>query len=146
METPFFYYDRHKIISNVRKYDKRKFKLNYSVKACLFEDLINVLEPFVDGFSVSSLAEIRDVRQYASETKKAHFISPMITKKEVDEITPYGGHSIAFNSIEQLNEYKHRILEDRNPFFIRIDPEHSIIEDERYNPCRQYSKLGVLAR
>ena len=34
-------------------------------------------------------------------------------------------------------------VEPHIQIFLRINPEISIIEDDRYNPCRKYSKLGI---
>ena len=139
LENPLFYFDKGKILTSVQNYSDRNFLLNYSVKACLFEGLTKILDPFVDGFSVSSIQELKDVRK---ETKKpCHFVSPLIRDQEIDFINKYA-NSVAFNSLEQLDRLKDT-LDPYIDLYLRVNPETSLIKDDKYNPCRPFSKLGI---
>ena len=139
MKTPFFYFDNSEISRCVKKYSSRNFQLNYSVKACLFKGLVKFLDSFVDGFSVSSVNELEKVRL---ETKKPiHFVSPLIRQTEIDKINSFA-NSVSFNSLEQLDRFK-LSLNSHIKVFLRVNPEISIISDKRYDPCREYSKLGI---
>ena len=137
--TPYFLFNINKIRNNIKNYKNRKFSLNYSVKSCLFDKLIKKTEDLLDGFTVSS---IRDLKRVRKETKKPiHFVSPLITSSEVETVNRIG-NSIAFNSLGQFYRLK-KLLSSQIQSFIRINPEKSFIESNRYDPCKPYSQLGV---
>ena len=100
-KTPFFYFTSEEIKIRTQSYLPRNFKLYYSVKACLFKNLINYLDSFVDGFSVSSIAELKKTRLETS--KSIHFVSPLIRKEEISQINTLA-NSMSFNSLEQLKD------------------------------------------
>ena len=55
---------------------------------------------------------------------------------------------ITFNSLSQFQHFSQRVksLGDEAPLMgIRINPEHSEIETELYNPCAPGSRFGVLS-
>ena len=137
--TPYFLFDINQIKQNILKYENRHFSLNYSVKSCLFKDLVKETEHLLDGFTVSSIGDLKKVRK---ETEKPiHFISPLIRNSEIKEINAIG-NSIAFNSLNQFYRFNNS-LSSHIKSFIRINPEKSFIEDNRYNPCKPHSQLGV---
>ena len=137
--SPFFYFDTNELAHCSKKYTNRHFTLLYAVKACLFKGLVKFLDPFVDGFSVSSLKELEITE---SETKKPiHFVSPLIRKVEIEKINALA-NNVIFNSLEQFERYKN-MLSSKVGIFLRVNPEYSIIEDKKYNPCRKHSKLGI---
>jgi carboxynorspermidine decarboxylase len=70
-----------------------------------------------------------------------HFVSPGIRPDEIDELTDTCDY-ITFNSLSQWGRYK-ATIESSCKYGLRVNPEVSFVEDERYNPCKQYSKLGV---
>ena len=138
-DTPYFLFDLAKIRKNINNYKTRDFFLNYSVKSCLFENLVKETEYLLDGFTVSSKGDLQKVR---NETQKPiHFVSPLIRDVEIKEINSIGS-SIAFNTIEQFQRFKKQ-LSSRIKSFIRINPEKSFLTDDRYNPCKPNSQLGV---
>jgi len=49
---------------------------------------------------------------------------------------------ISFNSLNQRQNYQGHVNGELN-CGLRINPELSFVKDERYDPCRKYSKLGV---
>ena len=137
--TPYFLFDIAKLRENINNYKNRDFYLNYSVKSCLFENLVRETQHLLDGFTVSSKGDLQKVR---NETQKPiHFVSPLIRDVEIKEINSIG-NSIAFNTIEQFQRFKKQ-LSSRIKSFIRINPEKSFLTDDRYNPCKPYSQLGV---
>ena len=139
VKSPFFYFDSTQLASSTKKYAQRKFTLNYSVKACIFDGLVTAFDSHVDGFSVSSTQELLNTRK---ETKKPiHFVSPLIRKQEIDMINKHA-NSVAFNSLEQLDRLK-GLLNPDIMLYLRVNPEISLIEDDRYDPCRKFSKLGI---
>ena len=116
------------------------FFFYYSVKSCLFDGLVAEIKPFLDGFSVSSISQLKEVRK-ATKDSHIYFVSPLIRDYEVEAINKYG-NSVSFNSVEQFDRFKD-ILKSNIRKFIRLNPEMSFLDDKRYDPCRINSKLGV---
>ena len=101
--------------------------------------VLEEIEPLVDGFTVTSIKDLKNVRGISK--KSIHFVSPLIREKEIREIN-LKGNSVSFNSIESFKRMnKH--LNDNIKIFVRINPELSFLDDDRYDPCRNYSKLGI---
>ena len=137
--TPYFLFDIDEIKKNINHYKTRNFILNYSVKSCLFDNLAKETEYLLDGFTVSSKGDLKKVR---NETKKSiHFVSPLIRDSEIKTVNSMG-NSIAFNSLGQFHRFE-KTLSSHIKTFIRINPEKSFLKDQRYNPCKPHSQLGV---
>ena len=139
MDSPFYYFNSTALTHRAKNYSSRTFKLYYSVKACWFKGLVSLLDPLVDGFSVSSLSELHHTR--GETNKPIHFLSPLLREKEIEAINHRAG-SVAFNSLEQLKRLRHKVA-PHVKIFLRVNPELSFIEDKRYDPCRPHSKLGI---
>ena len=78
---------------------------------------------------------------------KAHTYSPAYEDDTFDVILHCSSH-ITFNSLSQFQHFSQRVksLGDEAPLMgIRINPEHSEIETELYNPCAPGSRFGVLS-
>ena len=138
-KTPYFYFDKNIFDKNIKKYSNKKFQHYYSTKSCLFDGLIKKISKNLDGFTVSSIDYLKRVRSETSKT--IHFVSPLIREQEIKAINSFG-NSVTFNSLEQ---YKRLIsyVSSHIKVFIRINPEVSCIKDDRYNPSRSFSQLGV---
>ena len=65
----------------------------------------------------------------------------MIRNEEIEAVNEWG-HSISFNSIPSFERLKNS-LSKKIKKMMRLNPEISFLEDERYDPCREYSKLGA---
>ena len=78
---------------------------------------------------------------------KAHTYSPAYEDDTFDTILRCSSH-ISFNSITQYNHFVTKVKSlksDAPSIGLRINPEHSEIETELYNPCAPGSRFGVLA-
>ena len=139
-QTPYFFFNKTQLKQNVKNYSKRLFSFYYSVKSCLFDELVTEIKPFLDGFSVSSIYELEKVRKVTGDSH-IHFVSPLIRNYEIEAINRCGD-SISFNSLEQFDRFKDT-LKPSIKKFIRLNPEISFLDDKRYDPCRADSKLGV---
>ena len=137
--TPYFLFYEHQVRKNIENYSKRNFTLYYSTKSCLFDALIQEIQPHLDGFSVSSVHDLKKIRKNLNTP--VHFISPLIRDHEINAINKHG-NSISFNSLEQFNRLNISLNPDIKKF-MRINPEISFLDDPRYDPCREDSKLGV---
>lgn len=78
---------------------------------------------------------------------KAHTYSPAYEDDTFDTILKCSSH-VTFNSLSQFERFKDRVVAcgDEAPSMgLRINPEHSEIETELYDPCAPGSRFGVLA-
>lgn len=98
---------------------------------------------YLKGVTSSSLFEAR--LGYEEMGKEVHIFAPAYREDEFDEITKYCDH-IVFNSFNQWKLYKDKVknIQDKKiECGIRINPEYSEIETDMYNPCFEYSRMGV---
>ena len=78
---------------------------------------------------------------------KAHTYSPAYEDDTFDTILRCSSH-IPFNSLTQYSHFVSKVKEQGSEapsIGLRINPEHSEIETELYNPCAPGSRFGVLA-
>lgn len=142
--TPAFVYDEEYIINKLRLLadvrSKSDCHILYSIKALSFTGVLNVIAGYVDGFSVSSVFECQLAREILGESGSIHMTSPGIRQNDMYLITEYSDY-ISFNSVSQWQRY----MTDVNGMNcgIRINPGIPYVKDDRYNPCRENSKLGV---
>ena len=78
---------------------------------------------------------------------KAHTYSPAYEDDTFDTILRCSSH-ISFNSLTQYSHFVSKVKEQGSEapsIGLHINPEHSEIETELYNPCAPGSRFGVLA-
>ncbi len=118
-------------------------RILYSVKALPFSAVMDIAKPVVDGFSVSSLFEARlageMLRQGAAKQGGIHLTTPGIRHDELDELSLLCSH-ISFNSLSQYRRYE---AQTQSSIGLRVNPKLSFLHDQRFDPCRLHSKLGV---
>ena len=137
--TPAFVIDKAQVLQTLKKLALLKqasgCKRLYSIKALPLSPVLKWLEPYVDGFSVSSLFEARLVREFS--IKNSHITSPSLSSKAMSYCT-----HISFNS---LNQYQRLSLNSspQHSLGLRVNPKLSFLNDERFDPCRSHSKLGI---
>ena len=142
--TPAFVYDEGHIIeklellAGVRK--ESGCHILYSVKALSFNTLLQTISEYVDGFSVSSLFESRLAGEVLGNNGSIHLTSPGIRTDEMQEISNTCNY-ISFNSLSQF--LHNRQWTKKLHCGVRINPGLSFVKDERYDPCRKFSKLGI---
>lgn len=98
---------------------------------------------YLKGVTASSLFEAR--LGYEEMGKEVHIYAPAYVEEEFDEILSNCDH-IIFNSFDQWNRFKAKVKNMKTKEIscgIRINPEYSEIETPIYDPCFQYSRLGV---
>ena len=148
IKTPAFVYDERIILQNIQRLEnisnKAGCELLYSIKSLSEPNILKVINPYVNGFSTSSLFESKLAFEIAGDREKIHIVSPGLNADEIIEISKYAKH-ITFNSVEQAKSLT-KILNDAEINYIghiRVNPQISLITDDKYNPCRIHSKLGV---
>ncbi len=98
---------------------------------------------YLKGVTSSSLFEAR--LGYEEMGKEVHAYAPAYIEEEFDELLKYSDH-IVFNSFDQWNKYRDKVKNFKSKKVecgIRINPEYSEIETHLYDPCYNYSRLGV---
>jgi len=144
-KTPAFVYDESVIIdrlaglSDVRS--NSGCKILYSIKAAPLSGLLQTIAEYVDGFSASSLFECQIAREIIGAKGSIHITSPGLREDDAKSIVDTADY-ISFNSMSQWQKYK-GLVNGKLNCGLRLNPEKSFARDERYDPCREYSKLGV---
>jgi len=115
-------------------------KLLYSLKSLPFSTVLDTVRPFVDGFAASSLFEAQLADEILAGQGGIHLTTPGIRPDELDDLAKRCTH-ISFNSLTQYQRFASRI-ENQVSAGLRVNPKLSFLNDDRFNPCRQYSKLA----
>lgn len=143
--TPAYVYDKAKILTVL----ERLVGLNertacvplYSIKSANLIGLLEVIKPYVSGFSCSSLFEVQLAKEVLDNVQTIHITTPGYRADEWDKVITQSDF-ITLNSLSQWQRVAKKISPHAS-CGIRINPELSFVKDERYDPCRQDSKLGI---
>ncbi len=114
---------------------RHECKLVYPLKTCSLRIVLERLRDVVDGFAASSVNEARLADEVLQGNGSLHFTSPGVREDDIPQVVERCSH-ISANSLHQL-----QLFGDRAG--LRINPCVSIVDDERFDPCRPHSKLGV---
>ena len=119
-------------------------RLLYTLKACAVLPVLRILGERVDGFACSSAYETRLARLAARPEQSAHAYSPAFSDSEMADILA-AADFLSLNSFSQMAKALSIAPDTPDPasLGIRINPEIRFADDERYDPCRPHSKLGV---
>jgi carboxynorspermidine decarboxylase len=114
-----------------------------ALKGFSMHSIFPLVGKYLKGVTASSLFEAR--LGYEEMGKEVHCYAPAYVDEDFDEILGYCDHMI-FNSFDQWNRFKNAVQTIKTKKIscgIRINPEYSEIETPIYDPCSQYSRLGV---
>ena len=119
-------------------------RLLYTLKACAVLPVLRTLGERVDGFACSSIYEARLARLAARDGQTAHAYSPAFSDSEMAEALA-AADFLSLNSFSQLAKALALASKIAKPasLGVRVNPQISFADDERYDPCRPHSKLGV---
>jgi carboxynorspermidine decarboxylase len=104
-------------------------------------DALRLMSPSLDGFAASSLFEAELVRKFLTTTGTLHLTTPGLKSDEIDKIADICDY-ISFNSLTQWDVFHPRVGGQAS-CGVRINPQLSYVNDDRYDPCRANSKLGI---
>ena len=142
LSTPAFIYDESRLHNMGRLLRQARelcgCRMLYSIKALPFVPVLELLAPWVDGFSVSSLYE---ARLAAPLGKPLHITTPGLRLSEIGEIGAMC-RFVAFNSLEQFRRLETSAGKAAS-LGLRVNPGLSFLQDPRFDPCRPSSKLGI---
>ncbi|GHV11664.1 carboxynorspermidine decarboxylase [Clostridia bacterium] len=122
--------------------EKSGAKILLAQKAFSMHSMYPTMRESLAGTSASGLYEARlGHDKFGSET---HVFSPAYKDEDFGELTEICDH-IVFNSFAQLRRFKVRIKESGRKISVglRINPQYSEVENEKYNPCAVNSRLGI---
>jgi carboxynorspermidine decarboxylase len=142
--TPAMVWDEQEILNalmvlgNFR--ERTGCKVLYSIKALPLVSVLSFLKPHVEGFSVSSLFEARLAEEILAGQGSLHLSTPGIKPDEIEELVALCTH-ISCNSTGQYQRIS--AAENFDNLGLRVNPKLSFAKDTRFDPCRQFSKLGV---
>ena len=143
--TPAFVYDegalRRKLEGIGEQLSGGSCKLLFSIKSFSFVDALRLMTPYLDGFAVSSIFEAQLAREAAGTKGTVHITSPGIRPDEMETLASICDY-VSFNSLSQLYRYRDTVKSGAS-CGLSVNPQVSFVEDERYDPCRIHSKLGV---
>lgn len=117
-------------------------KILLAQKGFSMHALYPLVGQYLAGVTSSSLFEAR--LGFEEMGKEVHVYAPAYMEREFDELLGYTDH-IVFNSFDQWNRFKDRVQNAGKPIScgIRVNPEYSEIEVPLYDPCYNYSRMGV---
>lgn len=141
--TPAFVVDEEQVLQNLKPLQRLReasgCRILYAIKALPLASVLRLLKGELDGFAVSSLFEAKLAAEVTAGQGSLHLTSPGLRADEFSELAALCSH-ISFNS---LSQYGRLSLTDGYAPGLRINPQLSVVDDPRYDPCRQHSKLGV---
>ncbi|OKP79959.1 carboxynorspermidine decarboxylase [Paenibacillus helianthi] len=117
-------------------------KILLAQKGFSMHALYPLVGKYLHGVTSSSLFEAR--LGFEEMGKEVHVYAPAYMDREFDELLRYTDH-IVFNSFDQWNRFKGRVQSAPKAIScgIRVNPEYSEIEVPLYDPCYNYSRMGV---
>ncbi|MRN52890.1 carboxynorspermidine decarboxylase [Paenibacillus monticola] len=117
-------------------------KILLAQKGFSMHSMYPLVAKYLHGVTSSSLFEAR--LGYEKMGKEVHVYAPAYVDSEFDELLGYSDH-IVFNSFDQWNRFKDRVQQASKKIScgIRVNPEYSEIEVPLYDPCFNYSRMGV---
>ena len=127
--------------------DRAEVEFILAFKAFALWKTFPVFREYIGHTTASSLYEAR--LAFEEFGSRAHVYSPAYQEGEFDEILKCASH-VTFNSFSQYNRFietvrnYNKVSDEKISCGIRINPEHSEIETELYNPCAPGSRFGVL--
>ncbi len=124
--------------------DRGGAKVLLALKAFSMWSMADVVGEYLDGVCASGLWEARLAREHYSGELTTY--SPAYKREDLPEILALSD-TVIFNSPDQLARFKDEIAAARQQgqvfeIGLRLNPEHSESEVEKYDPCQRGSRLG----
>jgi carboxynorspermidine decarboxylase len=145
IDTPALVYDELVLTQTLRRLIEIRRALGvrvlFSVKALSIPPLVELIAGSVDGLSVSSLFEAMLAHRVAGPSASVHMVTPALVATEVPELARHVD-AVSFNSLSQWRRFAAERW-DGVRLGLRVNPQLSFVRDERYDPCRRGSKLGI---
>jgi len=122
--------------------DESGAKIILALKGFALPAAFDLVRQFLPGTTASSLNEARLGRDaFGGEV---HACAPVYLQSEMEVLLGIVSH-ITFNSLSQWERFRRSVARNRISAAIRINPEHSEVATDLYNPGIPGSRLGVTA-
>ena len=145
IDTPAFVYDTRVLRQLLTYADSLRqasgCKVLFSLKPFAYVDALTLMAPHLDGFAASSLFEARLASDVLLGHGSLHLTTPGMRPDGVSEIASLCDF-VSFNSLSQYEMHGEAVSRAAS-CGLRVNPQMSFVDDERYDPCRPNSKLGV---
>lgn len=154
MKTPYYMIEEDLLRRNLsliqQVADETGVEIILAFKAFALWKTFPIFREYINHTTASSLYEARLAREEFGSL--AHTYSPAYTEDTFEEILRCSSH-ITFNSLSQYERFLPQVKRfSQNPatghtvsMGLRINPEHSHIETDLYNPTAPGSRFGLLA-
>jgi len=152
LPTPAYLLDEKSLEANLRLLrlvkDATGCRILLAQKAFACYPLYPLLARFLDGAASSGLFEARLAREEMGEDREVHVYAPAYGAREFESILDLAD-TIVFNSFEQWDRYREKVLEHnlnggrQISAGLRINPGYSEVEVSLYDPAGPASRLGV---
>ncbi len=146
--SPCFVLDEARLRHNLKTLktvqDQSGARIILALKGFALPAAFPIIRQYLPGTTASSLNEAR--LGYECFGGEVHLCAPVYLPDEIEPLLDRASH-ITFNSMTQWQRYKELFLR-RQPgcsAAIRINPEHSEVQTDLYNPAIPGSRLGVPA-
>lgn len=144
LPTPCYVVDEALLIKNLEILksvrDATGCKILLAQKAFSMFSVYPLIAQYLDGTTASGLFEAKlGHDEMGGET---HCFSAAYKESEIDKIIALCDH-VVFNSFSQWYKFSERCRKSGKSFGIRINPEISTQDHAIYDPCSEFSRLGV---
>lgn len=147
LPTPCYVVDEKLLRKNLetlkRVQDRTGANILLALKGFSMYHTFPIVGEYLKGMTASSLNEAR--LGYEEMQKEVHAYVPAYIETEFKDYLKYCDH-LVFNSFDQWNKYKGQVqayTEKKVSCGLRVNPEYSEIQTPIYDPCYQYSRLGI---
>ncbi|MGO4851942.1 carboxynorspermidine decarboxylase [Phaeovulum sp. W22_SRMD_FR3] len=141
LQTPFYLIDEARLVQNMEKIralcDASGAKALLALKCFATWSAFDVMRPYLDGSTSSSLYELRLGREKFG--KETHAYSVAWSDAEIDEAISYAD-KIIFNSLGQLARFGDKAAGIERG--LRLNPRFSTSGFDLADPARPFSRLG----
>lgn len=144
--TPCYVVDEQRLTRNLKLLDSIQIatgcRILLAQKSFSMYATYPLIKKYLKGTTASSLFEAK--LGYEEMGGEVHIFSPAYVEEDFEEITQICDH-IVFNSFQQWKHFRQKITDAGRSIScgLRINPEYGEIETALYNPCSEYSRLGV---
>lgn len=114
-----------------------------ALKAFAMWSAFPVISKYLKGVCASGPIEAR--LGYEEFKKEVHTFAPAYSDSDIVEVAKYSDF-IIFNSLYQIKKYYSVVksIKENIKIGVRVNPGHSEVEIDLYNPCKPGSRFGLL--
>jgi len=132
--------DNARILASVR--ERTGAKVLLAQKGFSMHAAYPMLARYLDGSTASGLHEALLAEEYFG--KEVHVYSAAFKENEIAALGRFA-HTLVFNSVRQWQKFAPilQALPRKVEIGLRVNPEHSMVETDIYNPAAPCSRLGI---